>query len=64
MTSSQVLQNFSKILVNLENLATEPGSRSGFEDSDPLVGRIPRPKEPDLIGFGFVPCTSCNTQFI
>jgi hypothetical protein len=41
-------------------LATEPGSGSGLEDSDPLTDQIPRPKDPDpdSVGFGFVPCTN------
>jgi hypothetical protein len=47
-------------LVNLGNLATEPGSGSGLEDSDPLTDRIPRSKDPDpeSVGFGFVPGTN------
>jgi hypothetical protein len=45
--SKKVLRNFQKILVNMGNLVTDPGSGSGLEDSDPLTDRIPRSKDPD-----------------
>jgi hypothetical protein len=59
-TQKKIQLNFPKILVNLGKLASAPGSGSGLEDSDPLVDRILRPKDPDpdSVGFGFVPSTN------
>jgi hypothetical protein len=52
--TKKIQYNFPKVLVNLEKLASAPGSGSGLEDSDPLADRILRPKDPDpdSVGFG------------
>ena len=43
-------------------LASEPGSRYGLEDSDPLPDRILGPRDPDSVGFGFGPSTKSYAE--